>query len=654
MKDLLALLFGAAIVVFFSYDRFNRTTDEAGQQLQRLVNQLSPDKLRSGRVVFHAYTFYALTFLVIYFLLCAYAELIPALGGPDITVGASKLPSLANEENPQTPVGSLLVQTGGNLIDAILHQSLTTPKVSTSADQTSIGIDSSTSMAVALMIVGLAPAFPILQRFEVWMRGAAHRLAGIPTRVLSVRDELRTGTIDLTFSAEGAIPSDTLLIPRSDWARLLYYRSLAKGPREITEDFHRDLALVIAVSAWVIDHRLKLSNPHARDRFSHLEEELKNRKGLLIAALDEKTEFGTRGQSREKYGDELSSPAVPGVEVGTSSPESWDRLVSDVDNLADDVCVLLAIYIEHDIIVPEPTSKTSQGSVPIQRKLAREKLDLFLKEHLSDQEGATRLNSSTAVTGLWVLSVVALVAILWSLFFGSLELHLQLGEASDPYWRIMVYLSTALTAYCIPMFTALAIRDGSKQLRRWHNFFDSNLKWTIFVPQAAFVLLASWGVATVLVLGVALWQAGVTLGWDDSADRFWSTLRSTFAYNAPTAVRGAFLALIVVLILDARRSRWHAWLRKSSRRSLVLAFGAALFMALVGGGTRLLSTQAGTLGASMPRSSGIVIDHIDRGLIAYAAIYTALLAFCVVFSVAEVVRTQRFRLSLAITEAKAG
>ncbi|MFA1627616.1 hypothetical protein ACDY96_34300 [Rhizobium mongolense] len=653
MKDLLALLFGAAIVVVFSYDRFNRTTDEAGQQLQRLVNLLSPDKLRSGRVVFNAYTFYALTFLVIYFFLCAYAELIPALGGPDLTVGASKLPSLASEENTQTSVGPLLVQTGGNLIDAILHQSLTPTSASTSADQSSIGIDSSTSMAVALMIVGLAPAFPILQRFEAWMRGAAHRLAGIPTRVLSVRDELRTQTINLNGS-DGAIPPDTLLIPRSDWARLSYYRSLAKGRREITEDFHSDLALIFAVSAWVIDHRLKLSNPHARERFSHLEEELKNRKGLLIAALDEKTEFGTRGQSREKHGDELSSPAVPGVESGTSSPESWDRLVSDVENLADDVCLLLAIYIEHDIIVSEAPSKTSQGSIPIQRKLAREKLDLFLKEHLSDQGGDTRLSSCTAVTGLWVFSVVALVAILWSLFFGPLELHLQLGQASDPYWRIMVYLSTSLTAYCIPMFTALAIRDGSKQLRRWRNFFDSNSKWTTVFPQAAFVLLASWGVATILVLGVALWQAGVTFGWDVSAERFWSTLKFTFAYNAPTAVRGAFLSLIVVLILDARRSKWYAWLRKSSRRSLILAFGAALFMALVGGGTRFLSTQAGTLGASVPRPGGTVIDHIDRGLIAYAAIYTALLAFCVVFSVAEVVRTQRFRLSLTIPEAKAG
>jgi hypothetical protein len=650
MKDILALLFGAAIVVFFSYDRFNRTTDEAGQQLQRLVNLLSPDKLRSGRVVFNAYTFYALTFLVIYFFLCAYAELIPALGGPDLTVGASKLPSLAGEENAQTSVGPLL-QTGGNLIDTILHQSLTTSSASTSSGQSSIGIDSSTSMAVALMIVGLAPAFPILQRFEAWMRGAAHRLAGIPTRVLTVRDELRTETIKLNFGSDGAIPSETLLIPRSDWARLLYYRSHAKGRREVTEDFHSDLSLIFAVSAWVLDHKLKLSNTHARERFSHLEEALKNRKGLLIAALDEKTEFGRRGQSPEKHGEEGSPPGGPEVELGTSSPESWDRLVSDVDNLADDMCLLLAIYIEHDIIVSEAPSKTVQSSVPIQRKLAKEKLDLFLREHLSEQGAPTRLRSYTAVTGLWVFAVVAFVAILWSLFIGPLELHLQLGQDSDPYWRIMVYLSTAITAYCIPMFTALAIRDGSKQLRTWCNFFGPN--WTIVVPQATLVLLASWGVATVLVLGVALWQAGVTLGWDVSAERFWSTLRFSFAYNAPTAVRGAFLALIVVLILDARRSKWHAWLRKGIRRSLILAFGAALFMAVIGGGTRLLSTQAGTLGASMPRAGGSGIDHIDRGLIAYAAIYTALLAFCVVFSVAEVVRTQRFRLSLATPEAKA-
>lgn len=653
MNDLLALLFGAAIVVFFSYDRFNRTTDETGQQLQRLVNLLSPDKLRSGRVVFNAYTFYALTFLVIYFFLCAYAELIPALGAPDFTIGASKLPPLSGEENTPTPAGPLLGQTGGDVMNAILHQASTRPSASTSSNQSiEIGIDSSTSMAVALMIVGLGPAFPILQRFEAWMRSAAHRLAGIPMRVLSIRDELRTETINLNLGSDGAIPADTLLVPRSDWARLSYYKSHAKGQREVTEDFHNDLALVFAVSAWVIDHKLKLSNPHARERLSHLEEELKNRKNLLVAALDEKTEFSTRGQSREKHGDAASSPTISGIELGTSSPESWDRLVSDVDNLADDVCLLLAIYIEHDIIVSSTSliqARSAQGSIPIQRKLAREKLELFLKDHLSDQ-GASRLRSYTAVTGLWVFSIVSVVAILWGLFIGPLELRLQLGQASDAYWRIMVYLSTSLTAFCIPMFTALAIRDGSIQLRRWRNFLFSD--WTIVVPQAAFVLLVSWAVATILVLGVALWQAGVTLGWDASAERFWSTLRFAFSYNAPTALRGAILALIVILILDARRvSKWLPWLRKSIRVSFILALGAAIFMAVIGGGTRYLSSLAGTLEASVPRHG---IDHIDRGLIAYAAIYTALLAFCVVFSVAEVVRNQRLRPSLTKPEAKAG
>lgn len=659
MKDLVALLFGAAIVVFFSYDRFNRTTDEAGQQLQGLVNLLSPDKLRSGRVVFNAYIFYALTFLVIYLFLCAYAELIPALGGPDLTVGATKLPTLASEGGTpgfveSMPVALAPVESAGSVIDSVLHPPLPAPATSAGRRPSfDIGIDSSTSLAVALMIVGLAPAFPILQRFEAWMRGAAHRLAGIPTRVLSARDELRTETMALKLDPDGKIPADTLLIPRSDWERMAYYRAKAKDQREVTEDFHNDLGLIFAVSAWILDRRLKLANSHVRERFVQFEQELRNRKSLLVNALDEKTEFQLGTDASGSSEGDAATAVNSGAELGVRKPASWDRLASDADKLADDICILLAIYTEHDIIVSEPSSvhpDGTQSGISLQKRLAREKLELFLKEHLSDQGGNTRFRSNTLITGLWAFFVVVVVTVPWSLFVGAFELRLQLGASSDPYWRIMVYLSTALSAYGIPMLTALALRDGSMQLRRWHNLLS--VDWTIAVPQAAFVLFVSWGLATVLIVGVALWQAGVAFGWETSAERFWSTLRFSFAYNAPTAFRGACLALIVILMLDARRApKWQARLRSSARASLVKATIAALVMAVVGATTRSASSWAGALQASVPRQG---LDDIDWGLIVYAAIYTALLAFCIVFAVSEVLRTQRLRPAAAGSKARVG
>ncbi|WP_132523023.1 hypothetical protein [Rhizobium sp. BK376] len=100
MEDVAALFFGAIIIMFFSYERFNRVTYDGGPQLKRLITILSPDRLRARRVVVNAYLFYALALEVIYFFLCIYAKPLPALGGPNLLsaeVGASKLPTDSSE-----------------------------------------------------------------------------------------------------------------------------------------------------------------------------------------------------------------------------------------------------------------------------------------------------------------------------------------------------------------------------------------------------------------------------------------------------------------------------------------------------------------------------------------------------------------------------
>jgi hypothetical protein len=209
-KDLFALIFGAVIVVFYSYRRFNRRTDGNGQQLLRVVNLLSPDKLRSKRVVHHAYFLYATTFLIIYLFLCAYAQLIPAIGGPSVPIGASALPALQTQ---QAKAGFQAL-SGGDVGDAELLLSLSASAGTThSGNDLNFGISAATSLAVALMIVGLAPSFPLLEDFETSIRAAAHRLAGIPTRVIGIRDALRTRTLSIPGIDTDA-DSDFLLIPR--------------------------------------------------------------------------------------------------------------------------------------------------------------------------------------------------------------------------------------------------------------------------------------------------------------------------------------------------------------------------------------------------------------------------------------------------------
>lgn len=626
MNNWLALLSGVVIVVLFSYERFNRTTDEAGQQLYRLVSLLSPDKLRSRRVVLNAYLFYAATFLLIYLFLCAYAELLPTLGGPDLTIGASKLPPL-----PIPPANSSAdyktMETAGTLIESIFKQQL-----SSSANQDprtfSIDVDSATSFGVALMIVGLAPSFPVLQRFEAWMRGAAHRLAGIPTRVLDIRDDLRSESINLPLGDNDTIPKDTLLIPYLDWERMRHYRKETSDKRLVSEDFHDDIALIFAVSDWIIDRKLKLSNQRERKEFIQLEEQLGNRKLLLVNALDVATGF----RSSQRPNNGLEDPDEP----SGKRQMSWDQLAEEADNLADDMRILLAVFIEQEIIVAEPIQGT-HGSLTAQRRLARAKLESYLKEHLSDQAGPARSGSYTVTSGVWASCAILLVTLFWSFFPGRYESSLQLGFDSDAYVRLLNYIATAFAAYCIPLASALALRDGWKQSKRWRNMCVAD--WTVWLPQALAIFLTAWGLATIFLLGAALWHTGVTRGWDQNAENVLSTLKYSFTYNAPTPVRGAALALGLIFLLDAWRApRVRSYLTR--RFNLLIALGAALVLGLVGGITRLLSCWAGALQAAVPRQS---LDGIDCGLIVYAVLNSAILGFVVVLCVAEVLHNQRRR-----------
>lgn len=645
MTNLVALLFGMAVVIFFSYERFNRTTDDVGKQLQRLVSLLSPDKLRSRRVVLNAYGFYAATFVLIYFFLCAYAELLPALGGPDLTVGASKLP--ASPEVRAVVAGFTPANSSADFLDALWKQPLSssTRAHSPSAD---ILIDSSTSLAVALLIVGLAPSFPILQKFEIWMRGAAHRLAGIPTRVLQIRDELRTKAFDIGDKPATDSPSDALLIPRGDWARLAWYRAKASREPNSPDEFFSDLKLVFAVSAWVLDGRLRLVNRQDRERFAELEQSLKERKEALVERLDGKTGFSATRASGKQKKEEAPAPEEKQT-PDESKSFTWDRLSRELSDLAEDMCILLALYTEHEIIIAgvaqslvdeddlEDRRRPAAKDTSSAQRPAREKLEAFLGEYLAGPVGPARSRSYTMITALWTFFVVIGLAIGWSVFPGARETELRSSAPADAYWRLFDYGSSAVMIYFVPVVVALAIRDGWKQFYLWRNMRLSN--WTIVVPQGAFIFIASWAIAAIFFLATAMWQAGVAEGWSANIENPWTTLRSVFAYNAPAPLRGAVLALIIVVLLDTWRSRSKTALsRITVGDSITWGLGTALLLGLVGGLTRWMSVWAGALQASVPRQS---LDAIDRGLIAYTAIYSALIAFCVVFSVAEVLRNQR-------------
>ena len=139
-----------------------------------------------------AYIFYALALLMIYLFMCAYAELLPLVGGPSLdgnAIGASGIPVVNVEPSSQ-------VTTGFNSSDPLSDQRLSS--VAHPASQaTRLGIDPAVSLTVALIIVGLAPSFPALQRVENWIRLTAHRLAGIPTWIIAASEDLSRNALDI-------------------------------------------------------------------------------------------------------------------------------------------------------------------------------------------------------------------------------------------------------------------------------------------------------------------------------------------------------------------------------------------------------------------------------------------------------------------------
>lgn len=637
MSNLLALIFGAVIVVFFAYERFNSAGYQGSQQFERLVAYLSPDKLRARRVVLRAYIFYAATLVAIYFFLCTYAQVLPLLGASGI---------------PADAIGATSI--GAQAADADTGR----PK---------LNISPSISLTVALIMVGLAPSFPILDRFEHWMRSTAHRLAGIPTRVIEAADNLRHRSLDFNLpSGSEPVPKNTLLIRRGDWQRMVRYQSESKGGLAAPEDFRDDLKTVFAVSSWILDRKLKLSSTRDRLRFQPLEAALRKRVDALVHALDEKSGFArpeTQPHETAPAGlvtEAAASEAVAPVPVRVG----WERLAREADELADDLCVLLALYVEHEIIpassqalakvaaTAQDASTASENASRHQHDEAKKKLEEFLDLHGGPSHS---VQPQVAVTVFWTLGVVLTVSLVWSVFPGALEAEMQGQITGRPYYRALDYSFNGLSTFVIPMLITLALRDSGLQSHHWNSLWSDH--WTLTLPQSAVVVLASSALATLILVAANIWI--VSLSPEFKLERPWTYVGFQIQYVGPAALRGAALAWIVMLMLDAQldtlrkapkiqenarkgrkpdaqeaarldMARPWSWLR-----SVLWAVLAAVMMALVGAVTRSFSALAGAY------RYGEELNDIDRGLIVYAAIYSALITFLVVYCVSEAVRNVR-------------
>lgn len=608
--EIFALIFGAVIVVVFSYDRFNRVTYETGTRLERLVTLLSPDKLRARRVVIRVWSYYCLGLLVIYAILCVYFQVLPNIG----------LEAPTGAQNP---------------------------------DEKSIGIPPSVSLTAALILTGLAPSVPVLRRIEEMARVAAHRVAGIPTRLLRDTDVLRRRAMNL----DKGDAQDNLMIPKGYWERRDHYRSAADGQVTDPRDFGSDLDLIFAVSSWILNPQLKLESGDIRESFHTIEEELRNRKDVLILELDERTNFVPGGTLAAEVSTSEQSKFAKPAETNNAielKRKSWDRIALDADKLAEDMCILMALYVEHGL-VPRTNSEIAIASEALgtaaattgstearlrssvkQHDTALRRLNEFLDD-IHDAEGPEQQPSFALQTFLWSMVLILVLTCAWSLWPGVYELGLRFGgETLAWHQRILKFTFIALNGFVVPIGIFLFLRDLAKQSThsiRWQNVW--RVHWTTAFSQIGSALFLSWALSMLLVVTASTWNSAFRGELGDI--NAWRNLAVIFESEVLVIWRGCMLGLIVVLFLDEYAVPNSSLAGKPSWRTS-LPWGLATAIVVGAFGALARATQSYVSARQWSRDG---LDEIDMGLIFYATVYSALIGFVVLFFLSEILLNQR-------------
>ncbi|WP_422049025.1 hypothetical protein [Shimia sp.] len=648
MHDIVALFFGVGIIIAFSHERFNRISYETGKRLDRLVSFLTPDKLRARRQVTYAYFIYTLSLIILYLILCGYAEiLLPLIGGQNLLpeIGASTLPSEASTSPPPASDTAPEPTTGFAPMESSAIEfwiANLEPTVSSEPVETNSGVNIApeVSMGLALIMVGLAPSIKALVRVDEWLRMFAHRVAGIPTWVIDTSDALRSNAKVLRFFTDSeADNSSEYLISEPERKRVIDLHEKAKPFLGNLDDFILNIEVILVASAWFLDEKLRITGTGDKNRFEEIENELRRRKNELFS--------------------NANSPDL--------SHEGWEAVATAADELASDFCVLIALYDEQDVIHPydqRPAPTESQ-------RRARDRLRQFVDVLYKNKTEPLMQRRGNNLALFWTLAIVLSWTVAWAVLWpGQAEFNLIWDTlSSDTYRRIRLYSVNAFNTYCIATIVAITFRwvrmtsvaeDGQ---RKWENMRYPN-HWTRWLPQALSLFSIAFLVSTALNIAVQLWLTETRTpeaeAWRMTFEEFIISIRWRFEYMGPISFRAACLALLVTVLLDARQRLWtdagryeqkqlkrhkssdqmksnaKTWRELSMLDSLSWVAVGALMMLIITPVMRYLSFLAAT--QDYPRD----FDHIDAGLMIWATLYAVVLAAAVMFCLSEVLTRRAF------------
>lgn len=576
--SLVALLFGAVIVVVFAWDQFNRPTYEQSRELTRLIELLAPADMRQRTIYWRAYVFYAGILLLVYITLCAYGTvLLEPLGllpeGVSLDgqmIGTTEAPSIEPSANNVLTTGFTPDQLAGpQMLSAEVDQN-----TQSDAESFGIGIEPIVPLTVSLAMVGLAPSVPILQRFEEKIRFAAHRLSGIPTRLVTGSRQMRHRPLDL---AQGA---DTLLIPSQDWERMRHYDRSAAGKLDDPGAFHEDLTKILAFRSWILQEKLQLANLATRDHLADVEGNVARKIERLIFDLDTLTGFDS---------PERAMPAAAPRD-DDQLRAAWATFAKEADGICADVCVLLMLYVEHGILPTEGDAErlgwgnpadAEAADIARQRYLAQNKVMQFVSN------AARYADRDSISLVLWTRGAAAAlgVALIMGMILGEDTNTEAAQEKSRLLLGILYMLSAALT-YALAMLVAVTYQQSAYQNGAWFNVFREN--WARWLSQLVSVFLWSALAALICHLGYNIYATAGVVGWDVVRDNWLPVLRYALEYEGPAAMRGPVLAILVVVMADAWRAGNDA---ARAVRWLPLVSGAVMFV--TGMLTRMLTSQVG-------------------------------------------------------------
>ncbi|QFU10377.1 hypothetical protein PARPLA_03294 [Rhodobacteraceae bacterium THAF1] len=541
---LAALVFGAIIIFFFARDQFNRPTFERSRELARLIQLLTPLDMRNRMAFWRAYAFYAGILTLIYLILSAYgsllAPLLPGFGEAfDITpvAGADFLPTAGVDAPPPMPVTGYSpdgIVSGGQPLSSDLGE---VPLHSPSSPVV--------PLTISLAMVGLAPSIPILLRVEEKIRFAAHRLAGIPTRLISSSQYLRNVPLDLKRE------TGTALVPESDWDRIDAYMADAAGMLENPDAFREDMLKILSFRAWFLQYRLPTRNPSARAALAHIEQDLDRQIDKLVTDLDALILLDGQGTER-------TQATVSGA---------WVRHATEAATVAIDINVLYMLYAEHGIVSGDSTPQAispslNQSDAAVQKRHALSRLAAFVgagSRH-ADREGMT------AKVWLRATVAIAVLAFLFGAFFGLDSVRTARDSVSivgESAIRLgLAYLVGSIISYALPLLVALGYQQAAYQNEAWHNAFD--LHWSRWLFQHLGVAAMACAVAVLCHVGYNIYATAAAVGWATVFDRWDGVIYYAFLLDGPKAMRGTALSILTVLLIDAWRSkgaadRWFRW-----------------------------------------------------------------------------------------------